>query len=98
VIADGPAAMDSHQDLSLQILNNQNIMKKLLGELVPLVYRHFNAKPALTTDDLSGSGTVSQHLVSKKPFLPAATPEFSPEPVTVLPRDSCRVRGAMPAA
>jgi hypothetical protein len=51
--------MDSHQYLLLQILNNQNIMKKLLGELVPLVYRHFNAKPGPTADDPSGSGTAS---------------------------------------
>jgi hypothetical protein len=47
-------AMDSHRDLSLQILNYQNIMKKLLGERVPLVYRHFNAKPGPTADDASG--------------------------------------------
>ena len=36
-----------------------DIMKKLLGELVPLVYRHVNAKPGPTADDRSGSGTAS---------------------------------------
>jgi hypothetical protein len=51
--------MDSHHDLSLQILNHQHIMKKLLGELVPLVYRHVNAKPGPTADDRSGSSTAS---------------------------------------
>ena len=32
-------AMDSSEDLSTQILNNSEIAQKLLGELVPIVYR-----------------------------------------------------------
>lgn len=33
------AAMDSSADLSAQILNNSELKQKLLGELVPLIYR-----------------------------------------------------------
>ena len=32
-------AMDSSEDLSTQILNNSEISQKLLGELVPIIYR-----------------------------------------------------------
>jgi type I restriction enzyme R subunit len=35
--------MDSHTDLSTQILNNSEISQKLMGELVPIIYE------ALTT-------------------------------------------------
>ena len=36
-------AMDSHTDLSTQILNNSEISQKLMGELVPLVYKALQA-------------------------------------------------------
>jgi type I restriction enzyme R subunit len=32
-------AMESHTDLSTQILNNSEISQKLMGELVPIIYR-----------------------------------------------------------
>jgi type I restriction enzyme R subunit len=32
-------AMDSHTDLSTQILNNSEISQKLMGELVPIIYK-----------------------------------------------------------
>ena len=31
--------MDSHTDLSTQILNNSEISQKLMGELVPIIYQ-----------------------------------------------------------
>jgi type I restriction enzyme, R subunit len=31
-------AMESHSDLSTQILNNPDIFQKLLAEMVPIVY------------------------------------------------------------
>lgn len=37
------AAMDSSADLSAQILNNPELKQKLLGELVPLLYRELKA-------------------------------------------------------
>jgi type I restriction enzyme R subunit len=36
-------AMDSSADLSAQILNNPELSQKLLGELVPLIYRELKA-------------------------------------------------------
>jgi type I restriction enzyme, R subunit len=36
-------AMESHGDLSTQILNNSEISQKLLGELVPLIYKELKA-------------------------------------------------------
>jgi len=36
-------AMDSSDDLSTQILNNPELKQKLLGELVPLIYRALKA-------------------------------------------------------
>jgi hypothetical protein len=33
--------MDSSTDLSAQILNNPELSQKLLGELVPLIYKGF---------------------------------------------------------
>jgi type I restriction enzyme R subunit len=36
-------AMDSHTDLSTQILNNSELSQKLLAELVPLVYKGLKA-------------------------------------------------------
>ena len=36
-------AMESHGDLSTQILNNPEISQKLLGELVPLIYKELKA-------------------------------------------------------
>jgi type I restriction enzyme R subunit len=36
-------AMDSSADLSVQILNNAELSQKLLGELVPLIYRELKA-------------------------------------------------------
>ncbi|AGB21656.1 helicase, type I site-specific restriction-modification system restriction subunit [Mycobacterium sp. JS623] len=36
-------AMESHSDLSTQILNNSEISQKLMGELVPLVYKALQA-------------------------------------------------------
>ena len=36
-------AMESHGDLSTQILNNSEISLKLLGELVPIVYNALKA-------------------------------------------------------
>ena len=36
-------AMESHGDLSTQILNNSEISHKLLGELVPLIYKELKA-------------------------------------------------------
>lgn len=35
-------AMESSQDLSVQILNSPAIARKLLGELVPLIYQHLH--------------------------------------------------------
>jgi type I restriction enzyme, R subunit len=35
--------MDSSADLSAQILNNPELSQKLLGELVPLIYRELKA-------------------------------------------------------
>ena len=32
-------AMNSHTDLSTQILNNSQISQKLMGELVPIIYK-----------------------------------------------------------
>jgi type I restriction enzyme R subunit len=31
--------MESHSDLSTQILNNSEISQKLMGELVPIIYK-----------------------------------------------------------
>jgi type I restriction enzyme R subunit len=36
-------AMDSHSDLSTQILNNSEISQKLMGELVPIIYKALKA-------------------------------------------------------
>jgi type I restriction enzyme, R subunit len=36
-------AMESHNDLSTQILNNTEISQKLMGELVPLIYKALQA-------------------------------------------------------
>ena len=36
-------AMDSSGDLSAQILNNPELSQKLLGELVPLIYKQLKA-------------------------------------------------------
>lgn len=36
-------AMESHTDLSTQILNNPELKEKLLGELVPLIYNRMKA-------------------------------------------------------
>jgi type I restriction enzyme R subunit len=36
-------AMESHSDLSARILNNPEISQKLMGELVPLIYRALKA-------------------------------------------------------
>src|SRR5258705_13534972 len=36
-------AMDSHADLSTQILNNSEISQKLMGELVPIIYKELKA-------------------------------------------------------
>ncbi|MGO9154665.1 hypothetical protein [Mycobacterium sp.] len=36
-------AMESHNDLSTQILNNPEISQKLMGELVPLIYKALQA-------------------------------------------------------
>ena len=36
-------AMDSSADLSAQILNNPELSQKLLGELVPLIYKELQA-------------------------------------------------------
>jgi type I restriction enzyme, R subunit len=33
-------AMESHRDLSTQILNNSEISQKLMGELVPIIYKN----------------------------------------------------------
>jgi type I restriction enzyme R subunit len=38
-------AMESHGDLSTQILNNSEISHKLMGELVPLIYKTLQATP-----------------------------------------------------
>jgi type I restriction enzyme, R subunit len=35
--------MNSSADLSAQILNNAELSQKLLGELVPLIYRELKA-------------------------------------------------------
>jgi type I restriction enzyme R subunit len=35
--------MESHTDLSTQILNNSEISQKLMGELVPIIYKALNA-------------------------------------------------------
>ena len=37
------AAMDSSADLSAQILNNAELSQKLLGELVPMIYKGLKA-------------------------------------------------------
>jgi len=37
-------AMDSHTDLSTQILNNSEISQKLLAELVPIIYSGLKAR------------------------------------------------------
>jgi type I restriction enzyme, R subunit len=36
-------AMESHSDLSTQILNNSEISQKLMGELVPIIYKTLKA-------------------------------------------------------
>jgi len=36
-------AMESHTDLSTQILNNPEISQKLMGELVPIIYKALQA-------------------------------------------------------
>lgn len=36
-------AMESHSDLSTQILNNPEISQKLMGELVPIIYKALKA-------------------------------------------------------
>ena len=36
-------AMDSHTDLSTQILNNSELSQKLMGELVPIIYKALQA-------------------------------------------------------
>jgi hypothetical protein len=36
-------AMESHSDLSTQIINNSELKQKLLGELVPLIYNRLKA-------------------------------------------------------
>jgi type I restriction enzyme R subunit len=36
-------AMDSHADLSTQILNNSEISQKLFAELVPIIYKGLRA-------------------------------------------------------
>jgi type I restriction enzyme, R subunit len=36
-------AMDSSADLSAQILNNPELSQKLLGELVPIIYKELKA-------------------------------------------------------
>lgn len=36
-------AMESHTDLSTQILNNSEISQKLLGALVPILYQALKA-------------------------------------------------------
>ena len=36
-------AMGSHTDLSTQILNNAEILQKLMGELVPIIYKGLKA-------------------------------------------------------
>jgi type I restriction enzyme, R subunit len=36
-------AMESHTDLSTQILNNSALSRKLLGELVPIIYKGLKA-------------------------------------------------------
>jgi hypothetical protein len=36
-------AMESHSDLSTQILNNSEISQKLMGELVPIIYKALKA-------------------------------------------------------
>jgi type I restriction enzyme R subunit len=35
--------MESHGDLSTQILNNSELKQKLLGELVPIIYNGLTA-------------------------------------------------------
>lgn len=35
--------MESHSDLSPQILNNSEISQKLMGELVPIIYKALKA-------------------------------------------------------
>lgn len=37
------AAMDSSADLSAQILNNPELSQKLLGELIPIIYKDLAA-------------------------------------------------------
>ncbi|TQC40128.1 hypothetical protein EEB14_56385 [Rhodococcus sp. WS4] len=39
-------AMESSADLSAQILNNPALAQKLLGELLPVVYRSHNTNSA----------------------------------------------------
>ncbi len=36
-------AMESHSDLSTQIINNAELKQKLLGELVPIIYKTLKA-------------------------------------------------------
>jgi type I restriction enzyme, R subunit len=36
-------AMESHSELSTQILNNTEISQKLMGELVPIIYKALKA-------------------------------------------------------
>lgn len=36
-------AMDASDDLSTQILNNSEISQKLMGELVPIIYKALQA-------------------------------------------------------
>ncbi|MDT5303797.1 MAG: type restriction enzyme subunit, partial [Mycobacterium sp.] len=36
-------AMESSEDLSAQILNNSEISQKLMGELVPIIYKGLKA-------------------------------------------------------
>ena len=67
-------AMESSADLSAQILNNKDIGQKLLGELLPTVYRHLNSDRWETEAAvLSADETVS---VSR----PNTTPEAAAGP------------------
>jgi hypothetical protein len=38
-------SVEGHNDLSTQILNNTEISKKLMGELVPIIYKALKATP-----------------------------------------------------
>ena len=55
-------AMDSSTDLSVQILNNKDLAQKLLGELLPGIYRHLKASSsaeAIEQPTPSGNGPAS---------------------------------------